>query len=103
MRDNDVGQRRDHTNEIRRLSTLLEISQALAGVLNLRGALHSVLGILERRHEVTGGAVFLIDEDTHALRLEASGGGSAARVPGRPGTPRGSRDGERGAPSSCPR
>ena len=50
-----VTQAKDHTNETRRLATLLEISQALSGVLNLKAALHSVLDILERRHQVAGG------------------------------------------------
>ena len=59
-----VSQAKDHTNETRRLATLLEISQALSGVLNLKAALHSVLDILERRHQVAGGAVLLVDRDT---------------------------------------
>jgi Nif-specific regulatory protein len=73
MRDNNVGHTRDHTNEIRRLSTLLEISQALSGVLNLKSALHSVLAILERRHEVTGGAV-LLEDHPRDLHVVASSG-----------------------------
>ncbi len=59
---------RDHTNEIRRLTTLLEISQALSGILNLKSALHSVIAILQRRHEVTGGSVLLVEEQTHELQ-----------------------------------
>jgi len=72
---------RDHTNEIRRLATLLEISQALSGVLNLKSALHSVLDVLERRHRLAGGAVALLDPDGTTLHVEASSGG----VPGHRG------------------
>src|SRR4051812_29490052 len=65
---------KDHTNETRRLATLLEISQALSGVLNLKAALHSVLDILERRHQIAGGAVVLVDRDTKEAHVEAAGG-----------------------------
>src|SRR5262245_47087116 len=64
MSNTSVGTGRDHTNEIRRLSTLLEVSQALSGVLNLKAALQSVLDLLERRHQVVGGTIFLLDADT---------------------------------------
>src|SRR5688500_10337371 len=63
---------RDHTNEIRRLTTLLEITQALSGILNLKSALHSAIAILQRRHEVTAGSVLLVDEQTHELQTEAA-------------------------------
>ena len=36
--------------ESRRLSTLLEVSQALSGTLNQRSALHKVLEILTKHH-----------------------------------------------------
>src|SRR5512145_2456705 len=75
----------DHTAEIRRLATLLEISQALSGVLNLKAALHSVLAILERRHQVAGGAVLVLDPDTKELHVEASAGRMPARGRPRPG------------------
>ena len=65
---------RDHTNEIRRLSTLLEISQALSGVLNPKAALQSVLDLLERRHQVVGGTIYLQDPDARELHAEASAG-----------------------------
>jgi Nif-specific regulatory protein len=79
MAHTNVSQVKDHTNETRRLATLLEVSQALSGVLNLKAALHSVLDILERRHQVAGGAVMLIDRDSRDLHVEASGG---IRLPG---------------------
>ena len=74
MSNTSVGTGRDHTNEIRRLSTLLEVSQALSGVLNLKAALQSVLDLLERRHQVTGGTIFLLDADTRELHVEATVG-----------------------------
>ena len=76
MSNASVGSGRDHTNEIRRLATLLEVSQALSGVLNLKAALQSVLDILERRHQVAGGAVLLVDRDSKdctSRRRAASG------------------------------
>lgn len=82
-----VGTERDHTNEIRRLATLLEISQALSGVLNLKAALHSVLDLLERRHQVAGAAVLLLDAESRELHVDASAG---VRLPG----PRRHRPGE---------
>jgi Nif-specific regulatory protein len=81
---------RDHTNEIRRLATLLEVSQALSGVLNLKSALHSVLDILERRHQVAGGAVLLVDRDTKEVHAEATNG---VRLPGQRGRGRGEGSG----------
>ena len=65
---------REHTDEIRRFSTLLEISQALSSVLNLRAALQSVLEILERRHQVDAAAVFLLGTEDKQLHAEASAG-----------------------------
>src|SRR5262245_60915651 len=79
MPHTNVSQVKDHTNETRRLATLLEVSQALSGVLNLKAALHSVLDILERRHQVAGGAVILADRDSRDLHSEASSG---VRLPG---------------------
>src|SRR5262249_36003966 len=82
MANTAVSPVRDHTNEIRRLATLLEVSQALSGVLNLKAALHSVLDILERRHQVAGGAVLLVDRDTQDVHAEATHG---MRLPGQRG------------------
>jgi Nif-specific regulatory protein len=74
MSNTSVGTTRDHTNEIRRLSTLLEVSQALSGVLNLKAALQSVLDLLERRHQVVGGTVFILDPETRELHADATAG-----------------------------
>jgi Nif-specific regulatory protein len=59
--------------ESRRLSTLLEISQALSGTLNLRSALHRVLEILARHHGTVRSMVTLLQENGE-LKVEASDG-----------------------------
>jgi Nif-specific regulatory protein len=82
----NVSQAKDHTNETRRLATLLEISQALSGVLNLKAALHSVLDILERRHQVAGGAVLLVEREGRDVHVEAAGG---LKLPGQRNRSRG--------------
>ena len=45
-----------------RLSTLLEVSQALSGTLNLKAGIQRVLGILMRHHGVVRGMVTLLRE-----------------------------------------
>src|SRR5580765_5497578 len=59
--------------EIRRLASLLDVSQALSGTLNLKSALHHVLEILARHHGALRGIVTLLQEDGE-LRVEASDG-----------------------------
>src|SRR5712691_2512478 len=59
--------------EIRRLSSLLDVSQALSGTLNLKSALHHVLEILARHHGAIRSVVTLLQEDGE-LRVEASDG-----------------------------
>src|SRR5436309_9890657 len=59
--------------EARRLSTLLEVSQALTGTLNLKASLHRVLEILARHHGAVRGLVSLLHADGE-LRVEASDG-----------------------------
>src|SRR5262245_36505489 len=61
------------TREVRRLTTLLEVSQSLSGTLNLKASLHRVLEILARHHGVVRGIVSLVDADGD-LRVEASDG-----------------------------
>jgi Nif-specific regulatory protein len=69
-----------HSREVRRLSTLLEASQAMSGTLNLKSALHRVLEILARHHGAVRGMVSLLHQDG-SLRVEASDGlGDASRV-----------------------
>src|SRR6266540_3063728 len=66
--------------EGRRLSTLLEVSQALSGTLNLKASLHRVLEILAHDHSAVRGLVSLLHPDGD-LRVEASDGvGDAART-----------------------
>src|SRR3954447_14331893 len=66
--------------EARRLSTLLEVSQALSGTLNLKASLHRVLEILARHHGAVRGIVSLVDADGD-LRVEASDGLGAGTRP----------------------
>jgi Nif-specific regulatory protein len=69
-----------HAREARRLSTLLDVSQALSGTLNLKASLHRVLEILARHHGAVRGIVSLLHADGD-LRVEASDGvGDASRV-----------------------
>jgi Nif-specific regulatory protein len=59
--------------DARRLSTLLEVSQALSGTLNLRSALARVLEILAKHHGTVRSMVTLL-HDNGELRVEASDG-----------------------------
>src|SRR5882724_732340 len=61
------------TREARRLSTLLEVSQALSGTLNLKASLHRVLEILAHHHGAVRGIVSVLQADGE-LRVEASDG-----------------------------
>jgi len=62
-----------HARESRRLSTLLEVSQALSGTLNMRSALHRVLEILAKHHGTVRSMVTMLQE-TGELHVEASDG-----------------------------
>jgi Nif-specific regulatory protein len=55
--------------DARRLSTLLEVSQALSGTLNLKSSMQRVLQILIRHHGVVRGMVTLLREGE--LQVEA--------------------------------
>ena len=66
--------------EVRKLSTLVEISQALAGTLDLRPGLHRALELLEQHHSVVNAAVTLRDEENGDLDVVASN----PRAPGAP-------------------
>jgi Nif-specific regulatory protein len=48
--------------EVRKLSTLLELSQTLAGTLNLKSGLARALEILEEHHGISSGLVTRLDE-----------------------------------------
>lgn len=62
------------TDEIRKVTTLLEISQQLSGTLNLKAAIHHVLEILERHHSTIRSVVTILQEESGELRIEASHG-----------------------------
>jgi Nif-specific regulatory protein len=83
MSNTNVTTGKGHTNEIRRLATLLEISQALSGVINLKASLQSVLDILTRRHEVAASAVTLLDAESHDPHVEAVAGAYPGSARGR--------------------
>src|SRR5690349_3887054 len=59
------------SRDARRLSTLLEISQALSGTLNLKSSMQRVLQILIRHHGVVRGMVTLLREgELHVEAIE---------------------------------
>ena len=62
-----------HGGEIRKLTSLLDVSQALSSPVNVKSAFHRVLEILERYHG-TGKSVICLprEEDGRRLRLHAS-------------------------------
>jgi Nif-specific regulatory protein len=62
-----------NARESRRLSTLLEVSHALSGTLNMRSALHRVLEVLAKHHGTVRGLV-VIQRENNELHLEASDG-----------------------------
>jgi Nif-specific regulatory protein len=65
---------RTETGEARKLGTLVDVSQALAGHLSLPGGLSAVLLILVRRCSVLRGAMALLNEQTGVLEIRAQVG-----------------------------
>jgi Nif-specific regulatory protein len=63
-----------HAGEVRKLSTLLEASQALSSTPDLREGLRRVLEILGRHHGAIRSTVVLLNEQTGDVELEASAG-----------------------------
>jgi Nif-specific regulatory protein len=61
------------SNEARKLATLLAVSHALSGTLNLKHSLHRILEILERSQNMFRSAVTLLRPDSD-LTIEASNG-----------------------------
>jgi Nif-specific regulatory protein len=61
-----------HTSETRKLGTLVDVSQALAGHLNLQAGLSAVLLTLGRRCGAVRSTVALLDERTGGLQIRAS-------------------------------
>jgi Nif-specific regulatory protein len=62
------------TGEARKLGTLVDVSQALAGHLTLQAGLSGVLQILVRRCSVVRGAIALVKQDAETLQIRASTG-----------------------------
>jgi len=58
--------------DVRKLATVMEVGEALAGTLNLQAGLYGVLEVLERRCGALRGAVALIEQETGLLAVEAS-------------------------------
>ena len=57
--------------DARRLSTLLEVSQALSGTLNLKSSLQRLLQTLIRHHSVARGMITLLrDGELHVEAVE---------------------------------
>ena len=67
-------------DEIRKLSSLVEISQALSGTLSLRSGLHRTLEILERHHAVTFGVVLLARPGGDGTGVDRVASGPRGRV-----------------------
>ncbi len=60
--------------ELRQLSTLVEVSHALSGTVNLKHSLHLILEILERHHGMFRSYITLLQRETGELYIEASNG-----------------------------
>jgi Nif-specific regulatory protein len=90
--------------DVRKLATLLEVSQALAGSLSLQTGLYGVLEVLERRCGAGRGAVTLIEEASGYLVVEAALGypRTAGRVRYRVGEGITGRVAQRGTPEVVP-
>jgi Nif-specific regulatory protein len=68
------------TAQVRRLSDLLEVSRTLGSTPNLRAGLVRVLEVLEEHHDARTGAVFLLEESTGELAVEAQVGMPAGQA-----------------------
>jgi Nif-specific regulatory protein len=70
----DAGERANrHSGEIRKLTSLLDVSQAVSSPTNVKSAFHRVLEILERSHGTTRSVISLpTEEDGRRLRLHSS-------------------------------
>ncbi len=91
--------------DVRKLATLLEVSHALAGTLNLETSLYGVLEVLERRCGARRGAITLIEEASGLLVVEAALGypRTAGRVRYRVGEGITGGVAQRGQPAVVPR
>jgi len=68
-----------HAGEVRKLSTLLETSQALASTPDLKEGLRRVLEILGRHHGAIRSTVVLMNDETGDVELEAWAGDVSPR------------------------
>ena len=75
----DLGAGRP-TGEIRKLTSLLEVSQALANATNFKASLHRVLEILEKSHDAVRSAVALQSGDQLPLEVVAALSGGRERT-----------------------
>jgi Nif-specific regulatory protein len=91
--------------EGRKLGTIMEVSQALTGTLNLQAGLYGVLEVLERRCGALRGSVTLLEEGSGLLTVKAALGypRSAGRVRYRVGEGITGRVAESGRPAIVPR
>src|SRR5262249_19790204 len=82
-----MASRTDQSGEIRKLTTLVEISQALSGTLDQKAALHRVLEILENHHGFVSSAGMLLGPDSDEIYIEAACGltPDGPKAPYRPG------------------
>ena len=71
-RPSDDVPERERGADGRKLAMLLEVSQALAGTLNLQAGLYGVLEVLERRCGARRGAITLLEEESGLLVVEAA-------------------------------
>jgi Nif-specific regulatory protein len=92
-------------SDVRKLGTIMELGEALAGTLNLQAGLYSVLEVLGRRCGAIRGAVTLCDKSTGILTVEAASGypGQGERVRYRLGEGITGTVAESGAPAVIPR
>jgi Nif-specific regulatory protein len=68
----DISRPDRDTSEARKLGTLVDVSQALAGNLNLQAGLSAVLLTLGRRCGAVRGAIALLDDRTGQLQIRAA-------------------------------
>jgi Nif-specific regulatory protein len=71
------------TNELRRLSTFLEVSQALAAGGNQKGAMQQVLGMLDRHHGAIRSTIALLNAAEDEIQVVASEGPGGAKADAR--------------------
>ena len=62
------------SRELQKLTSLLQVSQALSGTLDLRPALQEIFELFVRHHEALGSLVVLGSRDTRELHIEAAEG-----------------------------